>query len=172
MAWNPNQNRPSKSRNKLSKDVRYSHWDDHLLVSLKEANGANISCSPKAWTRAESYKSVIDAWELKSMFLNKTGPGTGLRLHTSNKRRRDMASVRDYQRKWLNWRQVLNSIQLRTSQLGAQSKVQYGLTQISSVGMKWELQNVISRKITKFQFFWKLKCPSIGLVLSDWFSMS
>lgn len=37
--------------------------------------------------------------ELKSMFLDKTAPGTGLRLHTNNKRRRDMASVRDHQRK-------------------------------------------------------------------------
>lgn len=54
---------------------------------------------PKHGPGQSHTKVSLTRGELKSMFLNKTGPGTGLRLHTSNKRRRDMASVRDYQRK-------------------------------------------------------------------------
>lgn len=70
----------------------------HWYLSKKQTVRTYLFHPKHGFGQSHTIKSLTRG-ELKSMFLDKTGPGTGLRLHTSNKRRRDMASVRDHQRK-------------------------------------------------------------------------
>ena len=54
---------------------------------------------PKHGPGQSHTKKSLTRRELALMFQSQTGPGMGLRLHTQNKRRRDMANVRGQQRK-------------------------------------------------------------------------